>query len=62
VSITFYQVVHDPLPLVVVDDVGDDDEGDADGHHAQARSQNLRLVVVLNETRNAQVVRDSGIS
>ena len=42
-----YQVVHDSLSLVVVDDVGDDDEGNADGHHAEAGAENLRLVVVL---------------
>jgi len=44
-----HQILHDPFLLVVVDDVGDDDERDADGHHAQARTKNLRLVVILDE-------------
>jgi hypothetical protein len=39
--------VHDPLALVVVDDVGDDDQSDADRHHAQSGPQDFGLVVIL---------------
>jgi hypothetical protein len=39
--------VHDPLSLVVVDDVGDDDQSDADRHHAQSGPQDFGLVVIL---------------
>ena len=50
-----HQIVHDPFPLVVVDDVGDDDERDANGHHAQACAQNLGLVVILDELKESLV-------
>ncbi len=39
--------MHDPLSLVVVDDVGDDDQSDADRHHAQSGPQDFGLVVIL---------------
>ncbi len=39
--------MHDPLALVVVDDVGDDDQSDADRHHAQSGPQDFGLVVIL---------------
>ena len=44
-----HQVKHDLLSLPVVDDVGDDDQHDADQHHAQAGAHYFWLVLILSK-------------